>query len=257
MFVFYERDMMRQEPGIHALLLEKTTVPIPRIIGYDNSHSILDRDYLLMERLPGQPLSAMPHANEEAVLRELGACLAQAHALTAESYGYIGEHHPMPPQNTWKEAFVLMWRKLLDDVVTSGHYTDADRTRLLRLLDRYLPMFNRNAPACLLHMDIWSENILVSDTGVLTGIIDWDRALWGDPEIEFAILDYCNISQPAFWEGYGQTRDASSEAGIRSLFYLLYEVQKYIVICDGRNREPHVAQQYKEQSFALARRIGE
>ena len=31
-FLFYERDMMRQEPGLHRLLLQKTTVAVPRIL---------------------------------------------------------------------------------------------------------------------------------------------------------------------------------------------------------------------------------
>ena len=101
-------------------------------------------------------------------------------------------------------------------------------------------------------MDIWHQNILVDDAGRVTGIVDWDRGLWGDPEIEFAVLDYCGISEPAFWEGYGKKRDESPEAMVRQRFYLLYELQKYIVIRAGRNRDYAGAQRYKRQSLALA-----
>ncbi|WP_256973118.1 aminoglycoside phosphotransferase family protein [Nostoc sp. T09] len=59
----------------------------------------------------------------------------------------------------------------------------------------------------LLHMDVWFQNILVDSAGNVTGLVDFDRALWGDPEIEFAVLDYCGISEPAFWRGYGRERD--------------------------------------------------
>ena len=72
-----------------------------------------------------------------------------------------------------------------------------------RLLDRHAEVFDRPVPASLLHMDVWAENILADERGRLTGLIDWDRACWGDPEIEFAVLDYCGISEPPFWEGYG------------------------------------------------------
>jgi aminoglycoside phosphotransferase (APT) family kinase protein len=78
-----------------------------------------------------------------------------------------------------------------------------------RLLDRHIDVFDRPVPASLLHMDVWAENILADERGRLRGLIDWDRALWGDPEIEFAVLDYCGISEPAFWEGYGVERDTS------------------------------------------------
>ena len=57
-FVFYERDMMLQEPGIHRLLLQKTSVPVANILAFDDSHEFMDRNFILMERLPGQPLSA-------------------------------------------------------------------------------------------------------------------------------------------------------------------------------------------------------
>ncbi|MEJ2734304.1 MAG: hypothetical protein P8189_12185, partial [Anaerolineae bacterium] len=60
-------------------------------------------------------------------------------------------------------------------------------------------------------------------------------------------------SEPAFWRGYGAARDRSLPAQIRARFYLLYEVQKYIVIRIWRRDDPAQARQYKTQSFALAR----
>jgi aminoglycoside phosphotransferase (APT) family kinase protein len=56
-FVFYERDMMRQEPSIHSILREKTNVPVAEILAYDGSRSKVGRDYLIMERLPGRPMT--------------------------------------------------------------------------------------------------------------------------------------------------------------------------------------------------------
>jgi aminoglycoside phosphotransferase (APT) family kinase protein len=102
-------------------------------------------------------------------------------------------------------------------------------------------------------MDVWAQNILVDDAGALTGLIDWDRALWGDPEIEFAVLDYCGISHSPFWEGYGAEREQSTDAGIRQRFYLLYELQKYIVIEQGRRNNPRAAQRYKHQCIELTK----
>jgi aminoglycoside phosphotransferase (APT) family kinase protein len=103
-------------------------------------------------------------------------------------------------------------------------------------------------------MDVWAQNILVDDASSLTGLVDWDRALWGDPEIEFAVLDYCAVSKPAFWEGYGRARDESEEARVRNIFYLLYEIQKYIVIREGRNNDPDGARWYKQHVMQIAAR---
>ena len=252
-YLFYERNMMAQEPHLHALLRAETHVPVARILAYDDSRALLDRDYLLMERLPGRPLSraCLGSRQIEGVLEQVGSHLAQLHALVADRYGYLGAHHPMSPQSTWADAFVVMWNKLLDDIVACGGYSREEAGALRRLLRVYRPHFDRPVPASLLHMDVWSENILVDDSARVTGLLDLDRALWGDPEIEYAVLDYCGISEPAFWRGYGRERDTSFSAQIRARFYLLYELQKYIVIRIWRRADPAGAEDYKRQSFAL------
>lgn len=251
-FVFYERNMMLQEPAIHRLLLERTDIPAARIFGCDDSHSVIDRTCLLMERLPGTALSHAPGVDPAHAYRQVGRMLAEAHSLTADAYGYLGAHRPMEPQPTWWRAFEDMWRRMLEDVARAGYYDDAQRQRLDDLLQSYRQCFDREVHASLLHMDVWSQNILVDSSGTVTGLVDWDRALWGDPEIEFAVLDYCGVSVPAFWEGYGRSRDTSEAARIRQVFYLLYEVQKYIVIRHWRSRDPHAASRYRDRVLAIA-----
>lgn len=253
--LFYERDMMRQEPAIHAIVGERTNVPVARIIGYDFTRTVIDRDFLLMERLPGRAWSEVPWVDTRRVLVQLGAYLAQVHQIRGDRYGYVGPHQPMEPQSSWVDAFGIMWNKLIDDIEATGHYDQQDGAYLRKLFDRHMRLFDRPVPACLLHMDIWHQNILVDERGQVTGIVDWDRALWGDPEIEFAVLDYCGISEEAFWEGYGARRDWSQEAQLRWVFYYLYELQKYIVIRHGRNRNPQAAARYKREALAMARRL--
>jgi aminoglycoside phosphotransferase (APT) family kinase protein len=254
-FLFYERRMMAQEPELHILLRAETAVPVAGILAYDDSRTLLDRDYLFMERLPGDPLTDVRLGAQQVdgALKQVGTYLAQMHALVADRYGYLGAHQPMTPQPTWVEAFTEMWNRLLDDVVACGGYSPEEADAFRRLLDIYRPHFDRPVPASLLHMDVWGQNILVDQGGRVTGLLDLDRALWGDPEIEFAVLDYCGISEPAFWLGYGRDRDTSFSAQIRARFYLLYEVQKYIVIRIWRRNAPAQALEYKRTAFGLAR----
>jgi len=255
--IFYERNMMAQEPEVHAVVRERTRVPVARILAHDTGRRVLDRDFLVMERLPGRPLSAVPlgAAFPDRVFRRVGEWLAEVHGITAGAYGYLGAHRPMPPAATWVEAFRSMWSRLLDDIEACSGYRAPEARRMRDRLDRHLSLFDRPVPASLLHMDVWHQNILVDERGEATGLLDWDRALWGDPEIEFAVLDYCGVSVPAFWEGYGRPRDTSPEARLRNLFYLLYEVQKYIVIERARRRNPSAADAYRRRSLALAERI--
>ena len=253
--LFYERGMMAQEPALHALLRAQTQVPVAEIYAYDDSQALIPGSYMLMERLPGRALAEMHDVSRptyERIMGQVGEALRQMHDLTIETYGYVGAHQPMDPQDTWWAAFRLMWNALLDDVQEAGGYTAGEADFMRRLLDAYGEPFDRPLPASLLHMDVWSQNILVDGRGQLTGLVDLDRALWGDVEIEFAVLDYCGISTPGFWEGYGTPRDTSPAAQIRQRFYLLYEVQKYIAIHLWRRDDAAGARRYVEQSMQLA-----
>ncbi|MBN1877592.1 MAG: aminoglycoside phosphotransferase family protein [Anaerolineae bacterium] len=261
-FLFYEQLMMRQEPALHHLIRAQTHIPVAEVAGYDFSHTYIDRDYLLMTALSGTPLSDahwMTHQHRQHTLYQVGEYLRELHTLTATgcldtpTYGYLGAHHPMQPQAIWADAFEVMWNKLLDDVVACGSYSAREAQVFRDLYSDYRPYFDRPIANTLLHMDVWSQNILVDREGNVTGLVDFDRALWGDVEIEFAVLDYCGISEPAFWEGYGSARDTSPAAEIRRQFYLLYEVQKYMPIrIWRRNNDRTGAEKYKAHSFSLA-----
>ena len=257
-FLFYERRMMAQEPGLHRLLREKTSIPVAEVLLYDDSRGLIDRDLLIMARLPGAAMSDVSLAPSKAdrVLEQVGRHLRELHDTCQETrYGYLGEHHPMEPAGSWVEAFRTMWSLLVEDIRACGAY-DADEAKAVReALTPHLKLFDREVPSCLLHMDIWAQNILVDGEGNVTGIVDWDRALWGDVEIEFAVLDYCGISEPAFWRGYGRERDASPAARIRHAFYYLYELQKYIVIRMLRSRRRSDALAYKAHALRLLDRL--
>lgn len=255
--LFYEFRMMRQEPAIHALVRDRTHAPVAPVLGHAVRHPAIGRDLIVMERLPGTSMAeaALTSAQADRVLFECGRALGEVHAITGESYGYVGPHHPMKPQRDWPSAFAIMWGKLIADLERCEGYSPEDGARMRQLLDRHAKVFRRPVQACLLHMDIWSENLLCDGESRLTGILDWDRGLWGDPEIEFAVLDYCGISEPSFWEGYGKPRDESPDARVRGVFYLLYELQKYVFIRRVRNANPSGAARYRTQSMAIASRL--
>jgi aminoglycoside phosphotransferase (APT) family kinase protein len=255
-FIFYERRMMAQEPEIHQLVREETSVPVAEVLAFDTSRRALPREFILMRRLPGTALSetGATVTSLGEVYRQVGRALRQIHGITRSRYGYLGAHRPMEPRPSWREAFEAMWNRLLDDIEACGGYS-REEGKLARLaLFNNLEAFDYDGPARLLHMDVWAQNVLVDAGGRLTGLVDFDRALWGDPEIEFAVLDYCGVSVPEFWEGYGAERPRGPAAELRRLFYYLYEVQKYIVIERLRRNNPSRAEGYKRQAFTLMAR---
>ncbi len=256
--LFYERRMMRQEPGIHARLLAETSVPVPSIVAHDFSRERIDRDHLIMPRLEGLPLSeaGLDGPAKARAITEWGGYIGQVHSITDSKnrFGYLGEHECMAPQATWAEAFEVMWRAELDDIVACKIYDRSVADDARKLLSDNLKAFEHCRMSHLLHGDIWVTNLLVGPDGKVTGVLDFDRACWGDIEWDLAIAEYCGVAGPAFWEGYGrQIETHTGEAAVRRMFYLLYEHQKYIVISmstrRGHNRP--LAQRYADESLAV------
>lgn len=232
-FVFYEQNMMSREPAIHAEVMHNTAIPVPQIYVYDDSRESMDRSFLIMEFMPGTPLSdvELPPEQRRLTMEALGRYLRQLHdRCTAETFGYPGGGSGKPRWTRWPEAFFSMWDRMIRDIENCGVYSPEEGKGAREALQSGVEAFEERRRASLLHMDIWAQNILVNPDGEITAILDWDRALWGDPEIEFAILNYVDFDTSSFWRGYGSRPPADEAAELRARFYHLYEVQKYLVI---------------------------
>jgi len=259
--LFYEYRMMRQEPGIHQRILAETSVPVPPIIAHDFSRRLIDRDFLIMPRLEGQPLSGVTLSSTamDRAFREWGRYVAEIHQIVDPDnrFGYLGEHRCMAPQVTWRRAFEVMYRKELADICACGVYSRLQGDEAMALLEDHLDVFESCQTSRLCHGDLWVTNLLVKPDGEVTGLIDFDRACWGDIEWDLAIAEYCGITRPAFWEGYGRTINTQSgDSGVRRLFYLLYEHQKYIVISmSSRRNDPERAHRYAQECLLIMERF--
>ena len=254
--LFYEYRMMRQEPAIYQRLRAETQVPVPEILAHDFFRRLIDRDFLIMPRLNGQPLSraALSAKQRENAISQWGQYVRQIHSLSnpQNRFGYLGQHHCMEPQSTWPQAFAVMYGKLLDDIVGCGIYDRQTATEALNLLQDNLQVFEHCRTSQLCHGDLWVTNLLVGPNGDVTGVLDFDRACWGDIEWDLAIAEYCGVTSQAFWDGYGKEVETHrDQAALRRLFYLLYEHQKYIVISMSlRRSDPAGARRYAAESLS-------
>jgi aminoglycoside phosphotransferase (APT) family kinase protein len=260
--LFYEKRMTLQEPELHKLILENTNIPVPEIIVHDSGRKLLDKDYVIMEFLPGKTLS---ERNNELNTEQFNRCLFQwgrhireLHNIKKNLHGYIGAHKPMEPRENWPDAFGIMWEKIISDCLDTGCYTKDEASFAVKLYEKHMDSFlpKKDIKGSLMHMDLWVTNVLIDSKGNITGIIDFDRACWGDPEIEFSVLNYCGLAKDPFYKGYGSYPTKSYDSEIRFHFYTLYEHQKYIVISMSQRRNnPMGARQYADQSLDMMQRL--
>jgi aminoglycoside phosphotransferase (APT) family kinase protein len=76
----------------------------------------------------------------------------------------------------------------------------------------------------LLHGELWHANVMITPGApepTICGVLDWDRASWGDPASDWAIYRASQrpgTERDAFWETYGRL-PATPSAARRALFY--------------------------------------
>ncbi|WP_189153116.1 aminoglycoside phosphotransferase family protein [Lentzea pudingi] len=163
----YERHLMRTEAMFCRL--GSAVAPVPEVVYADDTA-------LLATCLPGEPLFGRSDVDRPQVRRELGAAVRAVHGITGPGFGYpqLGLHE------TWTGAFFGMFDAVRADAERFG--VDLPTTDLTR----HAKAFDEVERPALVHFDLWDGNVLAG-TG-LTGLVDGERAFWGDPVAEFVSL---------------------------------------------------------------------
>ncbi|BEL05202.1 aminoglycoside phosphotransferase family protein [Actinoplanes sichuanensis] len=220
----YERDLIAAE-GRYLLRLaaEAPEVPVPRVL-----HT--GPDLLVTGRLPGTNLAYASDDFDDAPVRaDFGAALARVHRLTGDRFGYDAGR---TGADTWSAAFTAMIDELLDDAVDWDVPLPAPAERIRELVTRHDRLLDTVRRPALLHFDGWDGNLLVAD-GRLSGFVDGERFLYGDPLLDFtsAALFRRIEDEPdhPFVRGYGGVRFDASVLRRFSLYrlhlYLLMTVE--------------------------------
>ncbi len=211
----YEKGIIHAEHEVMTLL--QGALPLPRMLAADLDGKHLGRSFIIMERLEGTALDKVADKLPSSALgdlrRALGRIARTMHAFEGESYGLIKGAR----RKDWPGTFT----QLMLDVVNDGRRKNIDLPyeNCLSLLDETQQHLADVTRPCLVHWDLWDGNVLVdSESGALRGIIDFERALYGDPLIEFNALAL-NDDVKA---GYGEFDFESESAVARLRIYSIY-----------------------------------
>ena len=231
----YEHNLMAAEVAALRLVKEQTTVPVPTVYAYDATCTLLLSPYFFMSFVPGTPYhllrSSLPAASQEQIDRTVGQYLRQMNDLTgtAFAYGAPGSWR----ESSWRVAFL----KMLDNVLADGEEADVVLPRpyavLRQQLHQLAPALDDVTTPQFVHWDLWDGNIFVDpETHGVTGLIDFERALWGDPLLEAQFRTWQEGSAVA--QGYGRPMLTSSAEQQRRLLYNIYLYLIMVIECTYR-----------------------
>ena len=204
----YERDLLRSEIATLEALAAVDTVPVPEVLLTDFSRRQADVDILVMSHIPGVAWDTAtqhmtPAANKRA-WQQVGGILAGIHSVTAIRFGYPAADFVLGA-TSWPAFVDMLIHTATDDAATWG--VDIESERLLAALDAVRPTLVDVTQPRLIHNDLWPGNVLVDPhSGEVQGIVDLERALYGDPIQDLCGSESMNTGEPnaALVDGYLQ-----------------------------------------------------
>lgn len=189
----YEHDLVRSEALVYRLLADVPGVPVPRVLLEDFTRSVWPGDVVAASRLGGTPWGdcGLGPVDEDAraarAQHELGALMGRLHAVSGPVFGYVGAGSPLRAR-TWPGAFGLMVEAALGDAERWEVPVPVDEIRAT--VARHRPTLAQVRTPVLVHTDLWPGNLFLDPaTGELVGVIDPERAVWGDPLLELVGAD--------------------------------------------------------------------
>ncbi|PBC70352.1 phosphotransferase family enzyme [Streptomyces sp. TLI_235] len=236
----YERGILATEAMVYRLLatLPAGAVPAPRLL-YEGE------EFLVLSVLDGIPWEKSweeltPGASAE-LRRQLGAITARLHSLAPADgrFGYPAAESALAADD-WRTAFTAMVEATLEDA-------DRWQSPLGLRPDELRTMVAEGGHALaevtepkLVHFDLWPGNIFVDPAGPrVTGLIDHERAFWGDPAAELVSLAFGGDTGPdsdlvAGHTGAGGRLDFTPALRHRIALYQLYLALLLVVECGPR-----------------------
>jgi aminoglycoside phosphotransferase (APT) family kinase protein len=223
-FMTNEAHLMEAEVRAMRLVSEHTDIKVAEIYRYDTSKRLCDGDYFFMECLDGASWISVIDNLEDSVNSELrkkvGKLQKQLSKVKSDKFGLLGEE-------TRFDSLYEFTYFLIDNVLNDAEKRDVvigvPRQEILAQLQKEQNLFEEIKVATLVHWDMWEGNIFVKD-GCIAGIIDWERAMWGEPFMDDRFR-YHNRHDD-FLNGFGINE--LSEEELRRIYW--YDILLYLTM---------------------------
>jgi aminoglycoside phosphotransferase (APT) family kinase protein len=215
-------------------ILGSSTLPVPSLIAFDESRSIVPVDYIILTRLPGESITETWQQFSPARRQELawsaGEMLARIHEHKVSGFGKLRDlDHPFP---TWADCVHDYANRQASEATILGLLGSDVHARLGQVLDDASELLGNVIQGVVVHSDFHYENILQTE-GQISGIVDFEWALAGDPSYDFLTAatrdEMMPGSEELFEAGYQSVRPIDAEHRKRvEIYELFYEVEKAV-----------------------------
>ena len=229
----YEKDIMKTEIAVYEMIQSKTQIPVPKILKHDFSRKLISSDYFFMSKLNGRTWKEiskeLSKEDKERLKEEIGKYTAELHLIKGKHFGYFSNEEDKQ-YRTWSAAFLAMIENIMADGKRHGIKLSYDK--ILSLIKGKSAILDAVKEPSLVDFDLWAGNVfLIKKDGsyVVEGIVDFERAFWGDPYADFtsSMMIYDDVlKEVSFQEGYSMQNNKplkfTDEDKCRMFLYRIY-----------------------------------
>jgi aminoglycoside phosphotransferase (APT) family kinase protein len=208
-----ERWLMRREQQIQPFFAALAPL-MPRTLVADFTHQVIDRDYMFQSFLAGDRWDMVEDEftlDEQLRLWEqFGSITKTIHSTAGTAFG---GPYPAPEFSTWSQT-IIDRLECATEAMIEAQLDVRDIQSVLAIARSRTALLDAIVQPRLLHGDLWLFNILVErrlDGPAIVGILDADRAWWGDPMADWTMFVLAKGATPEtrqfharFWQAYGQ-----------------------------------------------------
>jgi aminoglycoside phosphotransferase (APT) family kinase protein len=156
-------------------------VPLPTILA-DGTNSALP--FVVMTRLPGTDLGDVIAALPASRLTAIAQAVADAQLATALlgpglGFGFAARPEDAPHRN-WGDVIAASIDRSLRRIAANGLFPTSVAAPVLERFERHRPALDAMPPTPFLH-DTTTKNVIVTQAGEFSGIVDVDDLCFGDP----------------------------------------------------------------------------
>lgn len=228
----YEKNIMYAEVQTMKMLSQQGIIPVPHIYGYDDSCTVCNLPYFVMEKLRGESMNKIRYSLSseqiDSIYLEAGRIIRNVNSIVCPCFGYPAQSEFQG--NNWYSVFCKMMNAAVFDAKRTDAVLEVFPYELMTELGRSEAVFEEVTEPRLVHYDCWDGNIFV-ESGNITGIIDWERALWADPLMELGFRRFS--PDPVFQKGYG-LEELNEKQVVRALWYDVYMMVLAAAECKSR-----------------------
>ena len=238
--------------------LPQFNVPTPLVVGFDESLKTIKFPYLVYKQIDGQTLSVqwgiLEQEAQDSYMEQLGALLGKIHNLKPSNLDLPGQGEYLG----LKKDIIIRINKIAGELATSKVL---DEEVILRIKNFYLnsSLFDEEAPPSLLHGNYGLGNI-ITNNGVINGVIDWEWVSFGHNEEELAVLLYrvykTESQREHFKEGYLKNHTISPDFEKRYFAYALLYYLKVLPSVPGWGHRPDKQKEYLDETATLIKQVG-